>query len=287
MRLWACALTMMVCGCAPRIELGARCGRSSDCPSTLVCDDGRCREECLNQRDCTLGARCVFGADGVGSCSLVDDGCTETSCGEAQRCERGECFDTCQGTCPADGLCVDGTCVRRDLTMPAPARVRCGLDANCGTDERCTTLFGSDPVCRRSCASEDDCPDVLGISHCVEMTETAGATPVYVCSVPCEALSSEGCPAPDSCDRMLALSSDGSYPGILECRRTGTLGHGEAATSPEECARRITGAAGPPSRCTAMCARDDTGTTDCPVGTRCEIDVPSVNLGERSYGACL
>ena len=288
MRLWvSAAVAMMVAGCAPRIELGARCTSSSDCPSTLVCDDGRCREECATQRDCILGARCVFGADGVGSCSLEDDGCSEGSCGAGQLCLAGACFDTCDGPCPADGICVAGACVRRDLTTPAPARTRCGVDANCAADERCTTFMESDPVCRRTCATDDDCPDAVGVSHCVEMTETTGASTITVCSIPCEALSSDGCPVPDTCDLMNATGLDGAYPGILECRRAGTLGHGEEGSLPTECARRVTSNAGPPSRCVALCARDEAGTTDCPAGSTCDIDVPAVYLGERSYGGCL
>jgi hypothetical protein len=281
-------MVVALVACSPRIELGARCTSSSNCPSPLVCDDGRCRDECRAQRDCILGARCVFGADGVGSCSLEDDGCGDGApCSAGQQCVDGTCFDPCDGTCPADGLCIDGNCVRRDISMPAPARARCGVDANCAEGERCTTFLESDPVCRRTCASEDECADAVGISRCVEMIETTGGTAVNVCSIPCEALSSDGCPAPDSCDLMLATSIDGSYPGILECRRAGTLGPGEEASLPTECARRVTNTPGPPSRCVALCARDDAGTTDCPDGTVCDIDVPALYLGERSYGDCL
>lgn len=62
----------------PLVTLGRACERSGECPAPLVCRNGRCREECVEHRDCPLDARCITGSDGLGVCTLLDDTCDAT-----------------------------------------------------------------------------------------------------------------------------------------------------------------------------------------------------------------
>ena len=54
-------------GCEARLSLGAGCTRSSDCEAPLVCSFQRCRAECVEQRDCPLGAMCLLDTEDCGS----------------------------------------------------------------------------------------------------------------------------------------------------------------------------------------------------------------------------
>lgn len=117
------AALVAVVGCAPRLSLGTPCASSSDCDEPLVCRLGRCRVECVSQRDCTLGALCLLDGTNQGSCRLPEEvACTSSS------------------TCPAPSMCIDGACANACTTVaecPANSRCEAGLDrlARCVRDD--------------------------------------------------------------------------------------------------------------------------------------------------------
>lgn len=100
--------TLVALSCAPRVTLGARCDRTSDCPTGLTCGFGRCRSECIAQRDCPLGASCLLDASGEGTCALEDDpSCPGVACAEPLACVEDECVNLCTRVeeCPSGSVC--------------------------------------------------------------------------------------------------------------------------------------------------------------------------------------
>lgn len=119
---------VLALGCEARLSLGGLCSRTGECDAPLVCVLGRCRNECISQRDCPLGARCVRGTDGNGSCALADDPrCPETPCASTLLCvSSGACVNACDtvASCPAGSVCVldetrRGYCERDDVDAGA------------------------------------------------------------------------------------------------------------------------------------------------------------------------
>ena len=79
----------------PRAVIGPGCVRNSECSDGLVCMAGRCRSECVNNRDCHAGAHCVIAATGIGNCVLdqapVELGPDAQMCVNARDCTGGAC----------------------------------------------------------------------------------------------------------------------------------------------------------------------------------------------------
>ena len=149
-RLWSLVLAatalFFLVACESPAALGASCDRNSQCASPLVCRLERCRSECVENRDCPLGAECLRGSDGLGACSLpVDRGCTSggTTCPMPLTCVGDQCVNTCSAMrdCPDDGECrpVSGTAVSFCF---APDRA---LDA--GTTEDAGVPSDAGPLC--------------------------------------------------------------------------------------------------------------------------------------------
>lgn len=131
---------IVLAACAEDLRVGDRCEYSSECPSPLRCGFGRCRAECHVNVDCSLGAICQRGDDGIGSCSLPDDpGCASgADCAGGLVCVASRCADACASDVDCAGgnecwsvaelgasFCIDPR-QRPDGGMPA------GVDA--GTD---------------------------------------------------------------------------------------------------------------------------------------------------------
>ena len=54
---------------------GAPCEYASQCPGDLICREGACREECLVDKDCDVGRRCIpLRQNGAKRCILGDAG---------------------------------------------------------------------------------------------------------------------------------------------------------------------------------------------------------------------
>ena len=86
------------------IPRGASCSRNSECASPLVCTStGRCRYQCVENRDCSAGQHCVLHGPAGGSCVLDTPGhlppdaaycvasrdCTRGACGANNQCTGG------------------------------------------------------------------------------------------------------------------------------------------------------------------------------------------------------
>jgi hypothetical protein len=113
----------LLASCEAAATAGAPCDHNDACGSPLVCRFGRCRTECVEQRDCPRGAVCLLDVNGLGSCALADDpDCsTGVACIAPLACVGRECLNVCTlgAECPAGSECVpigDGRarCVRTD-----------------------------------------------------------------------------------------------------------------------------------------------------------------------------
>lgn len=150
---------MIVCfvvACTPSLEPGATCATNTDCPSPFVCADGRCRTECVSQRDCPLGTFCRLDAERRGSCALPDDPtCPATACAAHLLCVDDVCVNACTSVteCPIGSACVaamDGRtrCVRADDGDAGP-------DVDAGPDchgPRCDRVVQLSAGMRHVCA---------------------------------------------------------------------------------------------------------------------------------------
>ena len=71
MRGLSVLVLVLVTGCEARLSLGTACVRTTDCASPYVCLIGRCRTECVGQRDCPEGTLCRFDTEDRGNVKLV------------------------------------------------------------------------------------------------------------------------------------------------------------------------------------------------------------------------
>lgn len=125
----------VLASCQTPAARGAACSRPSECAAPLTCAFGRCRPECVLNRDCPVGSLCLLEASGAGSCALDDDpGCGPSApCPGALACVDRACVNACASVseCPADARCEptgDGRarCVRVELP---DGGLDAGLDA--------------------------------------------------------------------------------------------------------------------------------------------------------------
>ena len=101
---------LVVVACQTAVVPGATCTRNGDCAAPLACLFERCRAQCLEARDCPLGARCLL-SGGVGSCSLdVDERCESAghACPVGLTCLGDHCVNTCTraSDCPRNAMCL-------------------------------------------------------------------------------------------------------------------------------------------------------------------------------------
>jgi hypothetical protein len=105
------------------------CGVDSDCPASLVCRRTRCTQECVEDRDCAPGARCVD-ADGTRVCEdPTETTCRRNSdCGEGSICARDR---RCRLPCRADRDCREGAACEAGQCVPI-ARPDAGAPEDAG-----------------------------------------------------------------------------------------------------------------------------------------------------------
>jgi hypothetical protein len=82
------------------VQPGPGCSRNSECSDPLVCMSGRCRYQCVENRDCGAGQHCVSHGPAGGSCVIDTAGylppdaaycvstrdCTSGACGRNNQC---------------------------------------------------------------------------------------------------------------------------------------------------------------------------------------------------------
>lgn len=118
------------------------CVHTSDCKSPLVCKNGFCAPECVNERDCRAGEACV---DRVCRAVSSDAGASDTS-------TDGTLGDSAGGDAAEDG--ADGVVV--DAT---PADAPPGWGAACTFNSDCAgTLICRLGTCDYECKAKSDCP---------------------------------------------------------------------------------------------------------------------------------
>jgi len=159
--LLALAGSLLACS-SPRSSGSSRqpCDRSSDCPNpTDRCVDGRCANECGDDRDCLTGLSCV---DGV--CAEEGQPCRgDRDCRFNQECAEGLCRQIdhyCEQNrdCPNGSLC-DGA-ARRCIAEAG----HCIDEADCVQDERCLNAVCV-PANVEPCTSDAACADNLICVH--------------------------------------------------------------------------------------------------------------------------
>ncbi|UJR84787.1 hypothetical protein [Sandaracinus amylolyticus] len=140
LRPWLlCALFVTLVGCPGEVEFGERCERTSQCPEPYACVLGRCRSECVEQRDCPLEADCVL-VDGAGVCTLPQDACEfDAQCAQPLVCGDGRCRAGCVegddcvrgASCEVRGgrnVCVAAEVAPPDAGAPSDAGTDAGWD---------------------------------------------------------------------------------------------------------------------------------------------------------------
>lgn len=132
------ALAGLVQGCEARVSLGVSCEIDSDCPTDLVCRQGRCRNECSEARDCAFPLDCMAaGTPEAGGCRVPEDGsCRNTDdCAGDLVCEEGRCVQPCtdHSECSVAMVCNGTYCVRNATVGPCDVLSGTGCDAG----ERC------------------------------------------------------------------------------------------------------------------------------------------------------
>lgn len=153
------ALALVLLACEPAVQLGARCTRNQECTAPLVCGFGRCRAECVEHRDCPIGALCLLDPGAQGSCSLADDGsCSAAApCVGGLSCIDGACVNACTtvAECPSDAICEptgDGRarCVRVDGARDAGVSDGGAPCAGPGCDAVVQVVAGGTAACART-----------------------------------------------------------------------------------------------------------------------------------------
>lgn len=208
--------TACVSGAVP----GAPCSRTSECESPLVCRLGRCRTECVGDRDCPIGARCLFGTETAGSCSLAtEDGCTGSSCAAGLVCTASGCRDACTDVCRGDFTCVAGACAPVDVDAGVPSASRCASTRDCPIANACVDEDGLS-VCQTVCTTAADC---TGDVACLSTPLAGGGGSATVCDVECDPATSAGCPTGAFC----AFDYLGAgYTSFCRGAQAGAMGEG-------------------------------------------------------------
>lgn len=274
----ACLALACQGGAAP----GASCARNADCDPSLVCRLSHCRTECATDRDCPLGASCLFGAESVGACAIpAERSCTGASCPTGLACTSEGCRDVCTDVCRGGNACVAGLCVPSTADAGVVGLVPCASQGECPTPRRCIENDGL-TLCALPCTTPADC---VGDVDCHALPEVGGGPEVTVCGDPCDPATNAGCPAGAYCAFDVFANGYGSF-----CRAVagGAMGEGCPCTD-----------GGDSTECTAglVCGRESPAVLDrcvrpcraleiCPSGDTCFLPPRAYTLGSETWGYC-
>ena len=110
-------------------ETQLHCLRNSDCADDRVCLFQQCSFPCAEDRDCTVGARCLN--TDLGMACISSNATCAGGCPVGSVCTAGACRNACpKGTeCLSDQSCISGTCVGSDADHDTPPKTDGGAGA--------------------------------------------------------------------------------------------------------------------------------------------------------------
>jgi hypothetical protein len=286
--LAAMTAAVIVSACDAGVSVGGACVRSGECTAPLACVLGRCREECVVQRDCPLGGLCVEQASGLRGCIPPDEECGDF-CASPLVCRD----DRCSNECSSDAECFGGTCSAGACRAAEPVDGGALVDAptsDAAPHDGGTSVQGTPCTTSSECAGNATCADARCLVHC-EVATGAGCPsgarcseegldfpPDYHAGLPagtglctdlCNPVDRSGCPETLSCDVVAAVG------GVFYtyCRRNGSRALGEPCTFTGQCSADLiceivhgTDAGAGARTCLAFC---DPDTDTCPSGWTC------------------
>lgn len=174
-----------------------KCQYNSQCAGDQVCGvDGKCREQCANEKDCLPGQRCAQATcaeptevDAANKLPVVNPGAggalSGNHCNYAADCATGQvCRNgACMAECLDDRDCVSPkTCRLDDLTcvLPPPADgtpVPKDYGKGCNVSSDCTKplVCGKSGLCSLECSDGGDCASGCCSAHrCVDAAMCGG-----------------------------------------------------------------------------------------------------------------
>jgi alpha-tubulin suppressor-like RCC1 family protein len=148
-----------LCACIePPLTLGAQCIANSDCETPLVCRLARCRNACIESKDCPPGQLCVLDAQRLGACTLPG----EETCSIASDCPSPlVCgFGRCTNECMTREDCVTGAVCRFDPESGGNRCFEAVVPVSCVSDGDCLApaICGANGLCRPICRVDSECP---------------------------------------------------------------------------------------------------------------------------------
>jgi hypothetical protein len=253
-----------------------------------VCRLGRCRVDCANDRDCAAGARCVFGAESAGACTIASEAtCTSDSCASGLVCTSAGCRDACTDVCRGGNVCQAGICLPGDTDAGVigdagtAGAILCAHTSDCTAPRICvdTDLIS---ICEMPCTTGADCS---GDVDCAAMPETGGGPDRLVCGVDCDPITDEGCPIGTHCSFDDFVNGYASF-----CRGVDATAMGEGCACGDgnesiDCAPGLVcgrDRAQIIGRCVHVC----TATTACPDGSTCFFPPRAFTRGGVAFGYC-
>ena len=153
--------------CGDGVCLLAQCEKHADCAGGNICDiiqgadTGTCRSGCLPGEDmCEDGETCN---ETTNICESI--GCTMTSCGEFQKCDKEQSPPACiyTGACDGDTVCA---AYADDIEADVPyicesgqceKKPECMADSDCSDDEICIKHDKERNECTSGCRCTENC----------------------------------------------------------------------------------------------------------------------------------